>query len=103
MFFVLDGQVSLKIPPGSQPNTKFKLRGKGVRRVDNPNIRGNQIVTLIVNIPQSLTQKQKDLIAEFGKEENSNKEPTPNNDDEKFSIKKAFERLSSFISGNKKQ
>lgn len=54
-----------------------------------------------MNIPQNLTQKQKDLIAEFGKEENVNQEHISDND-EKFSIKKAFERLSSFISGNKK-
>ena len=94
--------VTLKVPPGSQPNTKFKLKGKGVKRVDNPKIRGNQIVNLVVSIPQNLTQKQKDLITEFSNatgssndQSKSQKDDTHN--DDKFSIKNAWSRLSEFL------
>ena len=35
----LDGSVSVKIPPGSQPNSQLVLKGKGVKMVQNPNRR----------------------------------------------------------------
>jgi molecular chaperone DnaJ len=35
----LDGLVDVKVPAGTQPETQLKLRGKGVRNVQNPGMR----------------------------------------------------------------
>jgi molecular chaperone DnaJ len=61
----LDGKVKYKIPEGTQPDTVFRLRGKGI-----PNLRGggrgDQYVTVRVTVPTSLTKDQKDLLKQFG-------------------------------------
>ena len=59
----LDGKVRYKIPEGTQTGTKFRLRGKGIPYVGYKT-RGDQFVTGVVETPQKLTQKQKDLLRE---------------------------------------
>ena len=54
----VDGDVKYDIPSGTQPGTVFRLRGKGVPRV-NSSGRGDQYVNVIVDIPKSLNDKQK--------------------------------------------
>ena len=60
----VDGKVSYHIPEGTQPNTVFRLRGKGVPKL-NSNQRGDQYVTIKVEIPKGLNEKQKDLLRHF--------------------------------------
>lgn len=64
----LDGIVELKVPPGCQPLAKLRLRGKGLPSV-NRRGRGNQIVTVHIQVPSSLTKRQKELLTEFRDEE----------------------------------
>lgn len=61
----LDGQVKMKIPEGTQTSTVFRLRGHGIpyRR---GNGRGDQHVRVFVATPTKLTDKQKELLREFG-------------------------------------
>lgn len=54
------GDVSMKIPAGTQPNTKFKLRGKGAPYVGSNNY-GDQIVEVDVKIDNSLSKQEKEL------------------------------------------
>lgn len=61
----VDGKVDLKIPPGTQSGTKFRLRGKGVK-VNHS--RGDQYVEVLVEVPKNINHKQKKLIEEFAKE-----------------------------------
>lgn len=61
----IDGKVNLKIPPGTQSGTKFRLRGRGVQTNGS---RGDQYVEVVVEIPKDLTQEQKRLMEEFAKE-----------------------------------
>lgn len=60
----LHGKVKLKIPAGTQTNTKFRLKGKGV-----PNVRGygvgDQHLHVKIITPTKLTEKQKQLLREF--------------------------------------
>lgn len=60
----LEGEAELKIPPGTQTGTQLRLRGLGM-----PDLRGyrqgDQIVRVVVETPQKLSRKQKDLIKEF--------------------------------------
>jgi molecular chaperone DnaJ len=61
----IDGKVDLKIPPGTQSGTKFRLKGKGVK-VNGA--RGDQYVEVIVEVPKNITAEQKKLMEEFAKE-----------------------------------
>lgn len=61
----IDGNVKYEIKPGTQTNTRFRLRGKGVPRINNPKIRGDQYITVIVDVPQNLTERQVELLKEF--------------------------------------
>jgi molecular chaperone DnaJ len=61
----LDGEEKLRIPPGTQPGKLFKLRNKGIP-VLNRNSRGDQLVTVNVQIPTQLTEKQSALLESLG-------------------------------------
>ena len=60
----LDGKVRYNVPEGTQTGTTFRLRGKGIPYVGYKT-RGDQFVTVVVETPQKLTQKQKDLLRQF--------------------------------------
>lgn len=60
----LDGDVELKIPPGTQPGGSSVLRNKGIQRVNYPG-RGDQFVEINVELPTKLTQKQRELIEQL--------------------------------------
>lgn len=60
----VDGEVTMKVPAGTQSGTPFKLSGHGVPfRADGD--RGPHIVTIIVETPRNLSRKQKELLEEF--------------------------------------
>lgn len=60
----VDGPVELKISAGTQTNTPFRLRGKGVPSIHG-NVRGDQIVEVVVEVPKKLSRQQKKLLEEF--------------------------------------
>ena len=60
----LDGPVEYDIPEGTQPGTRFRLRGKGVPFLRGRG-RGDQYVTVDVEITKNLTMHQKELLKEF--------------------------------------
>ncbi|MDP3998448.1 MAG: DnaJ C-terminal domain-containing protein [bacterium] len=62
----IDGEVGLKIRPGTQPGTMVRLREKGIPYPDR-NARGDEYVRLNVQIPQKLTQEQKKMVEQFEK------------------------------------
>ena len=59
-----DGDVMLKIAAGTQSDTKMRLKGKGFPILRGVG-RGDHYVTIVVNVPGSLTKKQKDILAQF--------------------------------------
>lgn len=61
---ILEGKVKLKIPPGTQSSTIFRLKNQGVKRLNNYG-KGDQFVNIIIDIPKKLNQKQKKLIKEL--------------------------------------
>lgn len=63
----LEGNVKMKIPAGTQSDTVFRLRGKGAYILGSKN-RGDQQVTVIVDIPKRLNAKAKKLIYELAQE-----------------------------------
>ncbi|OQZ03084.1 MAG: hypothetical protein B6D34_09535 [Candidatus Brocadia sp. UTAMX1] len=60
----LDGNVLMKIPPGTQTDTLFRLRGSGMPRLKGHGY-GDEYVRVIVRTPKNLTKKQKELLEEF--------------------------------------
>jgi molecular chaperone DnaJ len=60
----IDGKTGLKIPPGSQTGTVFRIKAKGFPHLHRSG-RGDQLVTLFVATPQSLTKRQRELLREL--------------------------------------
>lgn len=60
----LDGKVKYSIPEGTQTGTVFRLKGKGIPNLRNDG-RGDQYVTVNVEIPKGLSNEQKDLLRQF--------------------------------------
>jgi curved DNA-binding protein len=64
----LDGKtMSLKVPPGTNSLTKMRLKNYGLPLATGK-ARGNQYVRIIVDIPDTLTKKQKTLLEELARE-----------------------------------
>jgi molecular chaperone DnaJ len=60
------GEAMLRIPSGTQPGSQFRLRGEGFPRLRGGD-RGDLIVTAHVDVPRSLSSRQKELVREaFG-------------------------------------
>ncbi len=57
----LDGPVELEVPPGTQSGKLFRLRGKGVPHLQRQS-RGDQIVEIVVKVPDKLTREQRQLL-----------------------------------------
>lgn len=60
----IDGNVEYTMPRGTQPGTTFRLRGKGFPSV-NGRGRGDQFVTVRVEVPTSLTREQEEALNAF--------------------------------------
>ncbi|MCP4646697.1 MAG: J domain-containing protein, partial [bacterium] len=58
MVRTLDGKVKLKIKAGTQPGAVLRMRGKGVA---HNGVTGDQLVTVVVRLPESLTEEQHSL------------------------------------------
>lgn len=67
----LEGKVKMKIPAGTQNGKRFRLASKGITRL-NSSRRGHQYITVFVEVPTSLSSKQKALLEQFESEDQSN-------------------------------
>ena len=63
------GCVELTIPEGTQAGTRFRMKGKGIPYLRSKS-RGDQYVTVEIEIPRNLTQKQKELLKDFDEDKN---------------------------------
>lgn len=63
----IDGDLKLRIRPGTQPGTMVRLRGRGIKHLRGSG-RGDQYVRLQIQIPEKLTKEQKELLREFEEE-----------------------------------
>jgi len=60
----INGKTKLKIPAGTQSHTIFRLKGQGMPDLHTSK-RGDQLVKIVVRIPENLNEKQKKLLKEF--------------------------------------
>lgn len=61
----VDGDVIYTVKPGTQTDTKVRLKGKGVPTLRNKQVRGDHYVTLVVQVPTNLNGEQKELLKKF--------------------------------------
>lgn len=61
----VDGDILYTVKPGTQTDTRIRLRGKGVPSLRDKNVRGDHYVTLVVQVPTKLTAEQKELLQKF--------------------------------------
>jgi len=67
MVQTLSGQVKVPIKPGTQPNTKLRLKGKGFPVYKKEGKFGDLYVTLKVQLPEHLSDKEKELFTQLAK------------------------------------
>ncbi len=60
----IDGRVRMKVPPGTQSGRVFRLRAKGLPSREGKG-RGDQLVTVHVEVPQELNERQRQILKEF--------------------------------------
>ncbi len=66
------GEVKLRIPPGTQPDTVIRLRERGVPFLQRSG-KGDHYVRIKILFPKNLTSRQKTILKEFEEEGNSRK------------------------------
>lgn len=62
----LDGKATLRIPEGTQTNTDFRLRGRGMPQLRRGG-RGDHYVRVIAETPTRLTEKERELLRQFAR------------------------------------
>lgn len=64
----LDGKAKIKVPEGTQTDTYFRLKNKGIHKLRRGVGRGDQHVKVVVQVPEKLTSRQKEILKEFALE-----------------------------------
>ncbi len=86
----LNGTKGLKIPPGTQYGSVFRIRGQGL-----PDVRtgrtGDELVQITIETPMKLNAEQQELLREFAKTENKRVSPRS---------KGFFEKLKKYFGNN---
>jgi molecular chaperone DnaJ len=89
----LDGNVSLKVPAGTQSGKVFRLRGKGVTTVRDPRT-GDLFAKVAVETPVNLTNEQRELLSKFDTTVQSGGDKhSPRADTWFDTVKRFFERI----------
>jgi len=70
---VVDGEVTIKVPPGTQPGQVMRLKGNGAPRLGNPDVRGDHYVTVNVEIPKDLSKEERELMEKLRELQNKKK------------------------------
>ena len=62
----LDGQANLRVPPGTQSGSTFRLRGQGMKHLESER-KGDLYVHVQIAVPSKLNAEQKEKLQEFSK------------------------------------
>lgn len=74
----VDGKVVYDVKAGTQTDTRVRLRGKGVPSLRNKEVRGDHYVTLVVQVPDKLSNEARDLLRQFDGETGNTLEAVKN-------------------------
>ena len=61
----IDGNVAYEVKPGTQTDTRIRLKGKGIPSLRNKAVRGDHYVTLVVQVPTGLNNEAKEALRHF--------------------------------------
>ena len=61
----INGRVAYEVKPGTQTDTRVRLKGKGVPTLRNKDVRGDHYVTLVIQTPEKLSHEAKELLRKF--------------------------------------
>lgn len=61
----VDGKIAYEVKPGTQTDTRIRLKGKGVPSLRNRDSRGDHYVTLVVQTPDKLSHEARELLKQF--------------------------------------
>ena len=61
----VDGDVIYTVKPGTQTDTRIRLKGKGVPSLRNSSVRGDHYVTLVIQVPTKLNDEAKEALIRF--------------------------------------
>ena len=91
----VDGDMAYDIKPGTQTDTKIRLKGKGVPSLRNKNIRGDHYVTLVVQVPTKQNEEAKEYLSKYDEavngKINDSKQEKPKKKSFMEKIKETFE------------
>ena len=73
----IDGDVMYTVKPGTQTDTRVRLRGKGDPTTRNKQVRGDHYVPLVVQVPTKMNAEQKELLKAFDQAMDGKKEEEP--------------------------
>ncbi len=73
----LDGTRKLKIPPGTQNASLFRIKGQGLKDLRR-NRKGDELVRVVIEVPKKLNKEQEKLLRAFEQIENKNSMPETN-------------------------
>jgi molecular chaperone DnaJ len=79
----VDGDVLYTVKPGTQTDTRVRLRSKGFPTIRNKQVRGDHYITLVVQVPTKLNNEQKDALMKFDTVMNNGKADTGQPEKEK--------------------
>jgi len=68
----LEGLANLKVPNGTQPNLKFRMRERGLPRFNSPESRGDLYVVLKLNVPKEVSNEMKEILTQLQELESPN-------------------------------
>ena len=95
----VDGDALYEVKPGTQTDTKIRLKGKGVPSLRNKAVRGDQYVTLVVQVPTGLNEAAKEALRAFDEQtgqtlkKQGTAEAKPKKKGFKDKIKEAFDEM----------
>lgn len=90
----VSGKATLSIPAGTQTGDSFLVRGKGMPSLRRGGARGDQQVTVFVEVPKKLSSEQKELLRKFAELSNGSKGNNPKQESFFEKAKKFFEDFS---------
>jgi len=62
---VVDGEVTIKVPPGTQPEQVMRLKGNGAPVLGDANKRGDHYVTMKIDIPTKISKEERELVEQL--------------------------------------
>ena len=96
----IDGDILYDVKPGTQTDTRIRLKNKGIPSLRNSSVRGDHYVTLVVQVPTSLNEEAKEALRRFDEAsgqslKKQNGAATPENKKKGFmdKIKETFEDI----------